>query len=517
VTGSVRTLSEAEPPRLEEIRGRRKQLLGLLLLVFVLLGAGLVVFSYAAEMIRGRAFEILDVGLMRSAFVALALAFALYVWEKERMLARTEHDLIEERVLSTALQNRVRELTAISRASRAVSSVLSLRDVLTLILESARDLLGATEGSVMLLDQDKRNLRLEASVGLGKDVTREIPVGEGVAGWVAEFREPVVLTGAVADPRFRRFVPKHRPVRSAMSAPLYARAEPVGVLNISVSRGERTYTQHDLRALTVFAEHAAIAIANARLFERERQTLARLEEADERRREFLALVTHDLKTPLTAILGYIRLLRDPSFHATPEQVSEFTGVIESQSDRMLEMIEQLIMSTSVEEGTLGLSREPLDLRAVVDSEVTAFRGVLRGRTMEVRVLDDLPSVFGDRTAVEHMLANLLDNAVKYSPDGSRILIECAEDDGEVRVIVSDQGPGIPPESLPYVFDRYRRASRHAEGASVGLGLFIVRSLAEGQGGRVWAENGPDGGARMTFTLPLQPQQAPELDEAPAHV
>src|SRR5919109_5310337 len=259
--GGVATLREVRPPELHQIRARRRQLFGLILVVFVVVAAGLALFSYVSDLVLDHPLSLVNLGVLRISFTILALAFVLYVWERERMLARLEHALIEERVLSTALSSRVGELTAISRAGRAVASTLSLEDVLRLILESAQELLGATEGSVMLLDEEKKNLRIGAAVGLDESVRPVIPLGEGVAGWVAEFREPVILRGDVSDPRFRRFVPKDSQVRSGMSAPVYARAEPGGVLNVSVSEGDRVYTEHDLRALTVFADHAAIAIA----------------------------------------------------------------------------------------------------------------------------------------------------------------------------------------------------------------------------------------------------------------
>lgn len=504
--GSVLTLHEAEArdgTALQKIQSRRRQLLGLSLVVFVLVAGGVVLFSYASEALFHRRVEFLNPEVLRFSFVALAMAFALYVFDKERRLSKVERELIEERVLSAALSTRLRELSALSQAGKAVASVLSLDDVLKVILESAQELLGATEGSIMLLDDEKRSLRVAASVGLPLEAKRAvIDLGDGVAGWVAEFREPVILKGDVTDPRFRHFVPKGRKVRAAMSAPLYARAEPVGVLNVSVSSGDRAYSEHDLRALTVFAEHAAVAIYNARLYEREKKASTRLAELDERRRDFLATVTHDLKTPLTSILGYVKLLQRASDRISSEEAREFTEVIERQGQRILEMVEQLIMATRLEEGAPTLTREALELKAIVEDSVEAFRGVPGKRAISVTIPDQLPTVYGDRSAVEHILANLLDNAVKYSPEGSGIEVAVEVTPEEVLVSVTDEGSGIPEDTLPHVFERYRRAEG-GTGSSVGLGLFIVRSLTQAQGGEVSAANVPGEGARITFSLPLR--------------
>ena len=500
----VITLAEITTPRLAEIQQRRRRLFGLLVFVFVLVAASLVLISYLSELLSGETVEFLNLDIVRGSLVLLALAFSLYVWEKERILTVTERALVEERVLSTALESRIRELNAILRAGRAVASTLSLEDVLELILHSAKELLDATEGSVMLLDDEKEMLHIAASIGLSDDVTRHpIALGEGVAGWVAEFREPVILSGDVRDPRFRRFIPKDRSVRSAMSAPLYARAEAVGVLNVSVSSGKREYTEHDLRALTVFAEHAAIAINNARLYQSEREASTKLAELDERRREFLAVVTHDLKSPLTSILGYVKLLLDADQQGSREDVQQFATIIERQGKRMLDMIEQLVVATGVNEGAPVLSREPIDLRRILDQQVDAFGAILGTRRLELDVPEEIPIVYGDPSAIEHILANLLDNAVKYSPEDTTIEVKVESDENVLLVSVADRGPGIPEHVLPKVFERYRRGDEHAEGGSVGLGLFIVRSLTQGHGGKVWAENREGGGARITFTLPLR--------------
>lgn len=500
----VVTLAEARVPTLADVQQRKRRLFGLLIFVFILVASGLVLASYVSEIITGQEVRFLNLDVVRASLVVLALAFSFYVYEKERTLSATERALIEERVLSAALENRVRELSAILRAGRAVASTLSLEDVLELILHSAKELLKATEGSVMLFDDEKKSLRIAASIGLSEEATRRpIAIGEGVAGWVAAFREPVVLSGDVTDPRFLRFIPKDRPVRSAMSAPLYARAEAVGVLNVSVSSGAHEYTEHDLRALTVFAEHAAIAINNARLYQSEREASTKLAELDERRREFLAVVTHDLKSPLTSILGYVKLLLDAEGEGSLEQIRQFAGIIERQGQRMLDMIQQLVVATGVNEGAPVLSREPLDLRAIVEQQVDAFGAVLGERTLEVEVPEELPLVYGDPSAVEHILANLLDNAVKYSPDGTAIEVGVGSDEDDMHVSVADRGPGIPEDALPRIFERYRRGGAQAGGGSVGLGLFIVRSLTQGHGGRVWAENREGGGAKFTFTLPLR--------------
>ena len=498
MTPGVHTLDRSRPADLQAVRQSRRQMHGLLLLLVVLLAAGVVLFSVASE-------RFLDVSVVRIGFVALAVSFAAYVFARERRLSRSERELVEERVLAAALSNRLHEMSALTDAGRAVSSSLSQEQVFQVILDSARELLGATEASVMLLDPETRVLRLVASMGLDEQAAQEgvTMVGEGVAGLVAESLEPVVLRGDLRDVRLPGFVAKDRRLTSAMSAPLRTGQEALGVLNVSVSGDGRTYTDHDLRALMVFAEQAAAAILNARLYEHERKTSTELAELERQRRDFLATLTHDLKTPLTSILGYVKLLRRAGENVTKEQATMFTDVIERQGKRILEMVQQLVEVTRLEEGPPALARELLDLALIVNEQVLAVGGMLGGRRLEVNMPSQLPETFGDRNAVEHVLMNLLENAVKYTTDGDAIEVAVVPADGEIQVSVTDSGPGIPEGELPNVFERYRQATGDSAKGSVGLGLYIVRSLTQAHGGRVWAENVPGRGARITFTLPVR--------------
>lgn len=502
---SVRTLREIRPRDLGTVRQRRRQLHGLLLFVIVLLAAGVVLFSIASEALLDRPLEFLDLAVVRVGFVALAVAFAVYAFLHERRLSRAERALVDERVLATALSSRLRDLTALTEAGRAVASTLSQDQVYQVILESAQDLLGATEASVMLLDPETRVLRIVASSGLDESAMRDgvAMLGDGVAGWVAESLQPVVLRGDVRDDRFKAFIPKDRPVSSAMSVPMRAQDEVLGVINVSVSGAPKVYSEHDLRALTAFAEQAATALANARMYEQQRKTSTELAELERQRRDFLATLTHDLKTPLTSILGYVKLLRRAGDNLNSEQAHQFTDVIERQGKRILEMVEQLVEATRLEEGAPALAREPLDLGRIVDEQVLAVGGMLGDRKLSVDMPAELPETYGDRNAIEHILMNLLENAVKYTSDNGTIEITVAPAEREVQVSVTDDGAGIPDKELPHVFERYRQAGDDSAKGSVGLGLYIVRSLTQAHGGRVWAENIAGKGARITFTLPVR--------------
>jgi two-component system sensor histidine kinase KdpD len=290
--------------------------------------------------------------------------------------------------------------------------------------------------------------------------------------------------------------------RASITIPLVAEEAPVGVLSLVVEDGARDFTDQDLDAMEVFAGHAAVAIVNARAYEKERELRERLAEVDAQRRESIAHLTHDLKAPLTSILGYAQLLaRLETLEG--DDARSYADTIQRQGHRIVEMVERLVIATRLEDSRPTLKRERLDIQRIVTEQVEALRGLLGERRVDLRIPVDLPAVWGDRSSVEHCLVNLLDNAVKYSPDGSTILVEVGTEESEIRIAVVDEGEGIPQDSLPSVFERYQRASEEGGMASVGLGLFIVQSLAQAQGGRALAENEPGKGARVTFTLPYR--------------
>jgi two-component system, OmpR family, sensor histidine kinase KdpD len=213
----------------------------------------------------------------------------------------------------------------------------------------------------------------------------------------------------------------------------------------------------------------------------------------------LANLAHELRTPLTSIIGYVKMLRRRADVMTPEQRSEYLAICDRLAQRQLRLVESLLESARLEEGT-PLRRERLDLQVIVRETVEGLGGVVAGH----HVVQEVPSydlrLYGNPDAVEHALSNLIENAAKYAQAGTRITVRVREVGDEVLVSVADQGPGIPSSDLPHVFDRGRRLANDSERPGAGLGLSIVRALVNAHGGRIWAES-TEQGATISFTLP----------------
>jgi signal transduction histidine kinase len=487
-------LRDFRTPSLEAVEARRMQLWIITTILLVAISAGLALLSW----LPAPDGSWLSPKGLRWGVVILSIAFCAYAIEKELHLRRLARLLIDERILSTALSNRLHELALILDAGRAMNSVLELDAVLDAILRSATELLEAGSGSIMLVD----GRELETICSIGNDAAKghRVRFGQAIAGHVALTLEPLLISGPADADAFPGLIARELAVESAMCVPLVHREELTGVLNVN-AQGGRLYTEYDLRALSLFAEQAAGAIANARLYEAERKHVIELMELDRLKTQFIDLVTHELRTPLTAIVAASEMAKRPEMG---DEQPELLDIIERNGKHIAVMLDELLMSVRLDQNR-GVG--PL---ATVDVAELA-RNVARDLELTGRpVFLDAPSsapILSNADALSRVFVNLLDNAHKYGAAPVRMLIEPTA--GGVIVWVIDSGRGIAPEDRERVFDRFARLRQVHGKPGLGLGLSIVRGLANAFGGSVRIEDAPGGGAAFRVELPAIPahQQA----------
>ena len=232
------------------------------------------------------------------------------------------------------------------------------------------------------------------------------------------------------------------------------------------------------------------------------QDLAAVEELERLRAEFLAMVSHELRAPLTSIKGSAATVLDSSADLDPAVVRQFFRIIGDQADHMNELVSDLLDVAGIETGTLAVSPEPADVAVLVDRARNAFSSGEARNSLTIDLEPDLPLVLADRRRVVQVLGNLLSNAARHSPEGSVIRVSAAREGVHVAVSVSDEGRGIPAERLPHLFRKFSAEPMGEPGGDTGLGLVICKGIVEAHGGRIRAESdGPGLGARFTFTLP----------------
>jgi two-component system phosphate regulon sensor histidine kinase PhoR len=226
--------------------------------------------------------------------------------------------------------------------------------------------------------------------------------------------------------------------------------------------------------------------------------------ADRVRRDFVANVSHELRTPLTAIRGYVEALAD----ATPEESRQFLEIVSRHTLRMERLVRDLLRLARLDAGQEALERVPCSIESLFRSIEIDLAAAIAARrvTVEHRIAADASAVDGDPAKLQDALRNLLENAVNYSPEGGRVVLETRRTGAGVTITVTDEGPGIPPGDLTRVFERFYRVDKARthdgrEPGGTGLGLSIARHLVELHGGRLTAANRPEHGAVFTIALP----------------
>jgi two-component system sensor histidine kinase KdpD len=483
-------------PSIEAVERRRLQLWAITLTVIAAMAAATVIASIA----HAKTVEWLRPSTLRLAIIGLAFGFSAYAIEKEVHLHRLSRLLMDERVLSSALSNRLQQHAELTAAGRAVNSILDLHEVLDVILSNALDLLRVETGSVMLIEGEEDRAELVAVAARGaNDVVlgARCGLGESIAGRVANSREPLLLSGKIDDELYPGHQDRIMAPHSAMCVPLVNRGQLLGVLNVS-SYGERSFDEHDLQLLCLLAEQVAAAITNARLYEAERVHVAQLLELDRTKTQFVASVSHELRTPLTSIRGAVSASRRAG---TVEQCNELLDVIDRQTSRLAAMVEEM------RKGTMPILRR-IDLAALV--RLVALDSQVAGRPVEVRAPQRC-ELRADPESMRRIVGNLIENAHKYGTTPVRVTVEPAGE--KVLLSVLDSGAGVQPSEREKIFERFYRSERTATSRpGIGLGLPIVRGLVEAAGGSVWVEDAPGGGAAFRVALKVHPLD--EQEEQP---
>jgi signal transduction histidine kinase len=403
------------------------------------------------------------------------------------------------------------QLRFLYRVIRLATTARTWDELLETVVDGTRDALRATVSSLYLLDRDGENLTLAATNGLDRfQIGRaRVPFGRGVTGHVAAAREPTIIPDVGADPRFLwvRGLDQRRFIASMLSVPLIWHDGVVGVLNVQTEQ-PRDFTASDVDQLRAIADLLAGIVERVRLQREAEGRVAQLRAIDQARVELIALVTHELRTPLAIVRAYADLLaeepplkgrrsRDPTRRAARAGWHEAaTGQIE-RIDRLVDSIIASVRPAAEDEASAEVV--PVDPASLVDEVVAELAPLLRHHRVEVR-MGVRRHVLADSPRLRQILEHLMENAVKYAPPDTTITIETALVEGVVQLAVSDQGPGVPPEWRERIFEPYTRRETHTARGS-GIGLYAARRLGEAMGARLWCEPGRPAGTRFVVALP----------------
>ena len=433
------------------------------------------------------------------------LALAVYV-AVVLLVARVVGQL---RVAEDEARSREADSQRLLELSEMLMENRSLGDLLPLVVSIVRDAF-ACESAVLLLPEKGR---LQVVATSGRELTaaelRRVSPSPGVAASLMPPSAPGLAEAADGV----------RTETMVLSAP----GRPVGIIGLVGTR----FSPHQRALARAFANHIAIAIERAQLQEQALR-MSVLEEVDRLRGALVGAVSHDLRTPLATIKASASALRDDDTAITPAEREELLALIDEQADRLARLVTNLLDMSRIETGALIVERQPLDVAEVVSEAVAGLRPIVPEGRILVHMPPTLPIVDADHVLIGQVIVNLLENALRYAPRGTAVEVTAEEGPASVEVAVRDHGPGFPEQERVRIFGLARptalaavgaqpmaqtlastatrpsaaRVSRASSPGGSGVGLAIAKAFVEAHGGSIWADNVTGGGARVTFSLPV---------------
>jgi len=480
-------------------------------------------------------------------FVFLAiiiLLFCSYMITQHRRLSQLSRAFLREKEAVQMLNQDVKTLGSLLEVSSSINSQQKLTDILNTITSEIVSCFDADHASLMLLNEDSKTIETTVSIGKGSDIVREaiIPIGESIAGYVVKNGKPLLLSGQVDPAEFPGAQKKHRHITSSMCVPLKIGDENIGVLNVNIVENDRTFSENDLKLIAIFANNAAVAINDARLYdqitsfnvqleEKVKERTRELEAANRIKSNFLSSVSHELRTPLNAIIGFAQVLQDKNFGPLNEQQDKFAQNISESGQHLDAIIDDILDVSKLEVGDLKLNLAPVQVKKLLETGMARFKEEAEKReiNLDFQVLDDLADLEmnADEEKLKQVVCSLVSNALKFTPDGGEIRViadrvssyelqvsgsdhlatrNAQRKTGNlIEISITDSGIGIGSEDQEQIFNEFYQVKGGISDKTpgTGMGLSLAKRLVELHDGKIWVESeGPAKGSRFAFVLPF---------------
>jgi signal transduction histidine kinase/DNA-binding response OmpR family regulator len=451
--------------------------------------------------------------------------------ESRLELARLQQRLDEDRERS--LREEATTLAALNRVGKAVAGELDLDRIMQTVTDAATELSGAEFGAYFhnITNEAGESFLLYTLSGAPKEAFAKFGPPRNTAIFAPTFAgEGVVrLDDVTLDPRYGKNTPHqgmpkgHLPVKSYLAVPVIARSGRVmGGLFFGHSR-PGVFSERSEVLVTGIASQAAVAAENAELHKQREHLIEKLRDADRRKDEFLATLSHELRNPLAPLRNSLHLLLMSSNGG--EATEPLREMMERQVNHLVRLVDDLLEMSRISRGALELRKELVELAAIVQNAVETSDPLLTSARHELRVSLPQESIWldGDPVRLGQILSNLLNNAAKYTEPGGRIELEASRNDGIVQIVVRDNGIGIAPAALERIFDMFSRGDRSSTRSQggLGIGLALARRLAQMHGGTIDARSaGAGAGSEFRVRLPISahaPRKGEPGSRAPTQV
>lgn len=436
----------------------------------------------------------------------LATAFNGMTQNLEKNIADLEYfnQTLEDRISA-----RTRDLQVAGEVSRQITAVLDLNVLLADVCDLIRDKFGIYHVSVFLKDETANKLNLAAGSGEAGDKMMAIAKSfkldsQGLVPLAARNKQEIIIHDVLLS-ETHLVNPILPNTRSEIAFPMIIGDEVLGVLDLQTEDADH-FGDDDIQAFKTLAEQIAIAVRNAQLYKDTKEAHHEAELANNVKSQFLASMSHELRTPLNAIINFSKFVARGMMGPVVEtQVDTLTNVINS-AEHLLSLINDVLDISKIESGSLMLYKEDnVDMEELVKSVETTAIGLIQDKPIELKInIDsDLPPVHVDPQRILQVLLNVVSNACKFTKEGE-VNIIVSHENNNLKMVVSDTGPGIAPQDQPDVFEKFIQTETGLrQGGGTGLGMPISKSLVEAHGGRIWIESEVGKGARFLIEIPIQ--------------
>ena len=419
------------------------------------------------------------------------------------------------------------EFHALIEVAKTLASPLELPALLDAVLRRiVAVVVQADVGTVMLWDQPAGLFRPEAAFGFDLDVLKQMGLraGESITGKVYDAGQasllctPQEVAAAMADMRpfnrevFARSLRTNELPRAVLAAPIATGEKKYGVLVLETLTAKNAFQEDNLPFIQTLADLIALAI-DRQYLEAQLGTLRDARRTEYLRAEIMAILSHELRIPLSSIKGYSTALQLDEVEWSKDKQQEFLGLIEEECDSMQVMLTEILDSSLIEVEQLHLELEPMRLHQIAADVAREAQRRTEKHHIVVDLPQDFPIVEVDRRWIRQVFRNILENAIRYSPEGGLVVIRGEIRSADVVISIADEGIGISPEDLIPIFEKYFRV-RAAAGYHVGgtgLGLPVARAIVEAHGGRIWIDSKLGEGSTVLFSLPKAQIGTPSPD------
>ncbi|MFC2048659.1 response regulator [Elusimicrobiota bacterium] len=409
---------------------------------------------------------------------------------------RTVQKALEIKKLTRQVSE-LKHVITISNVAKAIGNRMSIDEILRVVLQESMKTVRADDGSIALYENDKALLVIKYTEGDRQydSIGATIKLGERICGYAAQKKEAVLVQGSLREDERFKDMEQYRDIESGMSVPMIVQDNLVGIINFSRTDEKGLFSEYDVKIATIFAQQVALAVQNAADYEK-------LKELDGLKNEFMANVSHELKTPLQSMLNACEIIIKKNGQ------SKMLSLLIRNANRMKNLVIQLLDFAKLESGGYNLDFAVADITQIIDESIEEVEAEAIKKNISIESkINEIIQINISAPEIKRVILNLIGNAIKYSPVGSSVTIGSEKTDKYLKICVCDDGPGISDDSKEYIFDKFYQqkpgVSLTAKNEGVGLGLAMTKEIIALHKGTIWIESVYGEGSSFCFTLPLK--------------